>query len=225
MKTRPAPRLPRDRGACEGSLQSVRSPLCRRRRSLTLGPTAPSPRPCMACTRKPAGIPTGSGRVAYEFCRWLEPSLSTNEPDIFGILDSVMRRLRRRRDRGADGQERLLITRSTRSTASTSPDGTITIEQHAKIAVDGSYTWQFWARRGDKLTLLKPEQPDYAAGFEFTNNSQWLVRMQKTGAGEGGFVPLSPGSAGIRWRRPESRWVIWRGPTSRAYRSPQDQEA
>ena len=31
--------------------------------------------------------------------------------------------------------------------------------------------------------MLKPEQPDYSAGFEFTNNSQWLVRMQKAGAG------------------------------------------
>jgi len=66
---------------------------------------------------------------------------------------------------------------------STSPDGTITIEQYAKIGADGSYTWQFWARHQDKLTLLKPEQPDYAAGFRFTNDSQWLVRMQKTAAG------------------------------------------
>jgi hypothetical protein len=65
----------------------------------------------------------------------------------------------------------------------TSPDSTTTIEQYAKISADGDYTWQFWARHPDKLTLLKPEQPDYAAGFRFTNNSQWLVRMQKTGAG------------------------------------------
>ena len=39
-------------------------------------------------------------------------------------------------------------------------------------------------RAGDKLTLLKPEQQDYAAGFRFTNDSRWLVRMQKTGSGE-----------------------------------------
>ena len=31
--------------------------------------------------------------------------------------------------------------------------------------------------------MFKPEQPDYSAGFKFTNNSQWLVRMQETGAG------------------------------------------
>jgi hypothetical protein len=46
---------------------------------------------------------------------------------------------------------------------STSPDGTTTVEQYAKIDADGSYTWQFWARHQDKLTLLKPEQADYAA--------------------------------------------------------------
>lgn len=66
---------------------------------------------------------------------------------------------------------------------STSPDGTTTVEQYAKIGADGSYTWQFWARHQDRLTLLRPEQPDYPAGFRFTNDSQWLVRMQKTGAG------------------------------------------
>jgi hypothetical protein len=65
-----------------------------------------------------------------------------------------------------------------------SPDRTTTIEQYAKIDADGNYTWQFWAQHQDKLTLLKPEQPDYAAGFRFTNDSQWLVRMQKTGSGE-----------------------------------------
>ena len=39
---------------------------------------------------------------------------------------------------------------------STSPDGATTIEQYARISADGDYTWQFWARRQDKLTLLKP---------------------------------------------------------------------
>ena len=67
---------------------------------------------------------------------------------------------------------------------STSPDGKTTVEQYAKINADGDYTWQFWARRQDTLTMLEPEQPDYAAGFRFTNDSQWLVRMQKTGSGE-----------------------------------------
>jgi hypothetical protein len=65
-----------------------------------------------------------------------------------------------------------------------SPDGTTTIEQYAKTTADGDYTWQFWARHQDKLTMLEPEQPDYSAGFRFTNDSQWVVRMQKTGSGE-----------------------------------------
>ena len=65
-----------------------------------------------------------------------------------------------------------------------SPDGATTIEQYKKTAADGDLTWQFWARRSDFLTMLKPEQPDYSAGFRFTNNSQWVVRMQKTGSGE-----------------------------------------
>jgi len=83
-----------------------------------------------------------------------------------------------------------------------SPDGTTTIEQYAKTDADGDYSWQFWARQGDKLTMLPPEQPDYAAGFRFTNDSQWIVRLQKTGASEAslylyrrspdGFVAATP---------------------------------
>jgi hypothetical protein len=65
-----------------------------------------------------------------------------------------------------------------------SPDGATAIEQYKKTAPDGDLTWQFWARRSDSLTMLKPEQPDYSAAFRFTNNSQWVVRMQKTGSGE-----------------------------------------
>lgn len=79
----------------------------------------------------------------------------------------------------------------------TSPDGTTTVEQYAKIASDGDYTWQFWARRPDTLTLLKPEQPDYAAGFRFTNDSQWLVRMQKIGCGEASLYLYRLGRQGF----------------------------
>ena len=68
--------------------------------------------------------------------------------------------------------------------SATSPDGTTTIEQYKKTDADGDLTWQFWARHQTKMTMLQPEQPDYAAGFRFTNDSQWVVRMQKTGSGE-----------------------------------------
>lgn len=107
----------------------------------------------------------------------------------------------------------------------TSPDGATTVEQYSKTNADGDYTWQFWARRGKTLTMLPPEQPDYAAGFRFTRNSQWLVRMQKTGAGEQslylyrlalqGFVPATA--------RPlsELAWAYFNSlPVSRKMRKP-----
>jgi hypothetical protein len=103
-----------------------------------------------------------------------------------------------------------------------SPDGQTTIEQYAKINPDGDYTWQFWARRADAQALLEPEQPDYPAGFRFTSDSKWVVRMQKTGSGEQslylyrldpqGFVsatakPFDEMAWDYLWSRPESRKV------------------
>jgi hypothetical protein len=79
----------------------------------------------------------------------------------------------------------------------TSPDGATTIEQYAKIDAEGDYTWQFWARSQNKVTMLNPEQPDYAAGFRFTNDSRWLVRMQKTGSGEASLYLYHRGPEGF----------------------------
>lgn len=56
----------------------------------------------------------------------------------------------------------------------TSPDGATTIEQYAKDDPDNGYSWQFWVRRQGTFSLLEPKPADYAAGFRFTNNSQWL---------------------------------------------------
>ena len=67
--------------------------------------------------------------------------------------------------------------------AFTSPDGATRIEQYMKDGGDFDVKWQAWARRGEQMTELKPEQ-GYGAGFRFTPDSQWLVRMQKTGSGE-----------------------------------------
>jgi hypothetical protein len=39
-------------------------------------------------------------------------------------------------------------------------------------------------RREGTFTLLDPKPVDYPAGFRFTADSKWLVRMQKTGSGE-----------------------------------------
>ena len=67
--------------------------------------------------------------------------------------------------------------------AFTSPDGATKLEQYMKDGGDFDVKWQVWARHGDQMTELKPEQ-GYGAGFRFTSDSQWLVRMQKTGSGE-----------------------------------------
>ena len=67
--------------------------------------------------------------------------------------------------------------------AFTSPDEATKLEQYMKDSGDFDIKWQVWARHGDAMTELKPEQ-GYPAGFRFTNDSQWLVRMQKTGSGE-----------------------------------------
>jgi hypothetical protein len=102
-----------------------------------------------------------------------------------------------------------------------SPDGATTIEQYVNKDTD-DWKWQFWARHQDRLTMLKPDQADYPAGFRFTNDSQWLVRMQKTGSGEStlylyrlgpqGFVPATKKPLGdLAWAyfksRPEWRKV------------------
>jgi len=65
---------------------------------------------------------------------------------------------------------------------------------------------QFWIGRAGKMALLNAEPADYPAGFRFTNDLHWLVRMQKTGAGEStlclyttgpsGFAPMTKGPIG-----------------------------
>jgi hypothetical protein len=103
----------------------------------------------------------------------------------------------------------------------TSPDGVITIEQYLNKDTE-DYKWQFWVRREGTFTLLDPEPADYPAGFRFTQDSKWVVRMQKTGSGEStlylyrltpqGFVPATKTPIGdLAWAylktRPEWRKV------------------
>jgi hypothetical protein len=69
-----------------------------------------------------------------------------------------------------------------------SPDQTMRVEQYAKAQEDESLRYQFWTFDRDHRHpfLLNPGEKDelagYAAGFRFSPNSQWLVRMQKLGA-------------------------------------------
>jgi hypothetical protein len=102
------------------------------------------------------------------------------------------------------------------------PDKATTVEQYSIENKDGDTVWQFWARRSDSFVMLPPDQADYPADFRFTNDSTWLVRLQKTGSGEGtmylyhltpkGFVTATKKPIGdLAWAyfnsRPESKKV------------------
>jgi hypothetical protein len=97
----------------------------------------------------------------------------------------------------------------------TSPDGAIAIEQYANKETD-DYKWLFWVRGEGTFTLLDPRPADYPAGFRFTGDLKWIVRMQKTGSGEStlylyrlgpqGFVAATKESLGdLAWDYFESR--------------------
>ena len=71
----------------------------------------------------------------------------------------------------------------------TSPDGQIRLEQYYKDMGDAGYLHQFWTfddKHQHPSLLNGGETTDlagYPAGFRFSANSQWLVRMQKVGRG------------------------------------------
>jgi hypothetical protein len=71
----------------------------------------------------------------------------------------------------------------------TSPDGQVIIEQYWRKKGEYDRVHEFWAfdaKREHGVLLNRDEDTDsagYPAGFRFSPNSQWLVRMQKTGAG------------------------------------------
>jgi hypothetical protein len=75
------------------------------------------------------------------------------------------------------------------ATIFTSPDKTVQVEQYFKENKDGDWLFQFWTFDSDHRhpSLLNPREDDgmagYAAGFRFSPDSQWLVRMQKLGSG------------------------------------------
>ena len=71
----------------------------------------------------------------------------------------------------------------------TSPDGQIVIEQYSRKKGEYDHIYEFWAfdAKHEHGVLLNPgEDMDvagYPAGFRFSPNSQWVVRMQKIGSG------------------------------------------
>jgi hypothetical protein len=108
----------------------------------------------------------------------------------------------------------------------TSPDGQTVIEQFHKEDSDGEWHWQFWARRGDKQTLLNAdEDADYPAAFRFTNDSRWVARTQKTGSGEASLYlyKLSGESFVSATKKPlgDLAWAYFRSrPESRKAKKP-----
>src|ERR1700676_3050638 len=97
-----------------------------------------------------------------------------------------------------------------------SPDQTMWVEQYAKAQEDESLLYQFWTFDRDHRHpfLLNPGENDqlagYAAGFRFSPDSQWLVRMQKLGAGYQTLFLYT--GTGINSRlRPPNPLAIWPG--------------
>jgi hypothetical protein len=70
-----------------------------------------------------------------------------------------------------------------------SPDQTVRVEQFSKDMGDDGFLFQFWTfdrTRKHASLLNKGEDTDtagYAAGFRFSPDSRWLIRMQKLGSG------------------------------------------
>ncbi|MCP4616275.1 MAG: hypothetical protein GY844_07540 [Bradyrhizobium sp.] len=98
-----------------------------------------------------------------------------------------------------------------------SPDETLKIEQCSKDGGDRGFSYQFWMFDKDHknaFLLNRHEDEDlanYPAGFRFSPDSKWLVRMQGTGAGfatlllykrDGGrFVPATKKPLGdLAWK-------------------------
>jgi hypothetical protein len=70
-----------------------------------------------------------------------------------------------------------------------SPDRQIRVEQYSKDMGDKGFFYRFWTfdEKREHPSLLNGDESidlaGYPAGFRFSANSQWLVRMQKTGSG------------------------------------------
>jgi hypothetical protein len=71
----------------------------------------------------------------------------------------------------------------------TSPDGQVIIEQYWKDKDENFRLYQFWAfdAKHEHGVMLNPGEDEdlagYPAGFRFSPNSQWVVRLQKIGSG------------------------------------------
>ncbi len=96
-----------------------------------------------------------------------------------------------------------------------SPDNTLLIEQYSKGGGTVAFSYEFWLfdkNHKNAFLLNRDEDKDlagYPAGFRFSPNSQWLVRMQGTGAG---FATL------LLYKRDGNRFVAATRKTARRSR-------
>ena len=118
-----------------------------------------------------------------------------------------------------------------------SPDQQIRIEQYFADKGDEGFLYQFWTfddKRQHPQLLNPGEDLDFArypAGFRFSPNSQWLVRMQKTGSGSQSlFLYRRNGfefSAATPKPLSEMAWdYFWRSPAAKKLRrNPKDRDS
>ena len=118
-----------------------------------------------------------------------------------------------------------------------SPDRQIRVEQYAADKGDDGFLYQFWTfdEKREHPSLLNPgETTDlagYPAGFRFSADSQWLVRMQKTGAGfQDLFLYRRNGfefSSATKKPLSEMAWdYFWALPVSKKlHRNPKDRDS
>ena len=91
------------------------------------------------------------------------------------------------------------------------PDQSLRVEQYSKELKDQAVLNQFWTFDRDQRhpSLLNPGENDelagYPAGFRFSPDSQWLVRMQKLGAGSHA-VPVSAAGKSLHGRNEKTVW-------------------
>lgn len=118
-----------------------------------------------------------------------------------------------------------------------SPDKQIRVEQYAADKGDEGFLYQFWTfdEKRQHPSLLNPGEgvdlAGYPAGFRFSPDSQWLVRMQKTGAGfQDLFLYRRNGNAfSSATPKPLSQMAwdyFWASPAARKlHRDPKDRDS
>lgn len=86
-----------------------------------------------------------------------------------------------------------------------SPDSTLKIEQYSRDGGDDGFSYQFWMFGKDRqnpFLLNRDEDKDlahYPAGFRFSPDSRWLVRMQGIGAGFATLLLYKRDGDGVRY--------------------------